>query len=400
MNTMPNDPSTTSASALARLFEDSYHCPPTAMAAAPGRIEFIGNHTDYNGGLVLGAAIDREVRVAVAPRHDSQVRLRSSTQRREVQAGLSPLERLGGEDAWANYPLGVLAVLQSEGMVVRHGFDLFVTSTVPAGAGLSSSAAFELATARALGELFDFRPPLERLVQLCRRAENEFVGMPCGILDQGVSGYGRRNHLVQIDCQTLHFQTVPMPEGIHFWIFNTNKKHNLVESLYAERHRQCMDAFAWLARTKPAARCLADFASAEVRLQQPLMPVLLYARALHVTEENERVKAMVPLIEEGRLTEAGSLLGASHRSSKLLFENSIPELDAFVELLTGRAEVWGARLTGGGFGGAVMAMTTGRFDDAQASAVAADFARRFDNCCPAIFHVLTADGARLLPISH
>ena len=225
---------------IAALFSDVFGSPPEVLGAAPGRIEFIGNHTDYNGGKVLGAAIDRHVKVAVSRRADRQVHLRSVVEPQPVECSLDALRPLESGGLWANYPLGVLVGLMEAGMEVPTGLNLLVTSDLPTGAGLSSSAAIELATAMALCGLHRFSLPREHLVALCRRAENHFVGMPCGILDQGVSCFGEPDHLVLIDCRDLTFTTVPLPPGVHFWIFNTNVKHRLVESLYALRHRECM----------------------------------------------------------------------------------------------------------------------------------------------------------------
>ncbi len=377
------------------LFLNTFHREPAFIAAAPGRIEFIGNHTDYNGGVVLGAAIDRGIEVAVAPRTDEIINLKSSTRDHVVSVGLDRLQRLHNENYWANYPLGVLQVLQQEGLDAERGFDLAVTSTLPVGAGLSSSAALELATAYALGALYGHTYTREVLVHVCRRAENEFVGVPCGILDQGVSAYGKENHLVWIDCKDLRFETVPMPSETAFWIFNSHQKHSLISSLYAKRHEECMKATAELAKAYPGVQHLTELSSAQVEAQREALPEELYKRALHVTSENERVGAVKERLAAGDLQAVGAALYRSHESSRTLFENSTPELDFLVEALRGQPHVYGARLTGGGFGGAAMALTTPAFGAAHADAVSRAYRKRF-GAMPSVLQCRTAGGARLL----
>ncbi|MDX2109134.1 MAG: galactokinase [Verrucomicrobiota bacterium] len=381
---------------LVKLFEETFGRLPQAVTCAPGRIEFIGNHTDYNGGLVLGAAIDRSVKVAVARREDDRIHLKSLMETQDVQTSLSSVIRQTGARFWANYPLGVLESLKQDGLLPDKGFDLLVTSDVHPGAGLSSSAAFELASALAFSSIYNFPMTRERLVMAARRAENEFVGVPCGILDQAVSCFGKEDHLVLIDCKQITFTTVPLPKGVNFWIFNTNVKHNLVTSLYATRHQECMEAVRLIKQSLPEIDCLADVTPKQLKAHLHELPKKIGLRARHVVEENQRVKDTIAALAKGDLRTVGTLLLASHESSRKLFENSCPELDTFVDLLKKRAHVFGARLTGGGFGGAVMAMTGPEFTEVQASEVAADFAARYNNCCPAIFHAKTGDGAHVV----
>lgn len=370
---------------------------PDVIAAAPGRIEFIGNHTDYNGGTVLGAAIDRTITVSIAARPDGVFRFYSTDGADILSLRRDQFSPREGADSWVNYPLGVLLELEAAGMPELTGFDLHVWSDLPVGAGLSSSAALEMSTAAALRELIGFPMSLEEMVRAARRAENRFVGVPCGILDQGVSGFGRRDHLVHIDCATEMFSTVPLPSGVHFWIFNTDEKHNLVDSLYAERHGECAQAKealeALIGPVPHLARIEVDsFASHAGKL-----PEVPRKRAQHVIEENARVEAAVRSIECGDLKEVGRLLVESHWSSSRLFENSTPALDLLVELTSAVPEVYGSRLTGGGFGGAVMAMTSPGFNPVEADAVVEEYCRQRPNAPrPSVFHVQAGDGVRLL----
>jgi len=378
-------------------FRQVFDRDPKVTAAASGRIEFIGNHTDYNGGEVLGAAIDKGIRIAVAPRADRRVRFHSSVGGNIIESSLDTLVPLKGTDAWINYPCGVLKVLLDLGMPAPHGFDCAVVSDLPAGAGLSSSAAFELSTATALCALYGFEMTMKERVLACQKAENTFVGVPCGMLDQAVSGFGRKDHLVHIDCARVEFKPVPMPGGLHFWIFNTNLKHSLIDSMYERRHGECRAALEQLRAAGVEAGHLASVPVEVLRAHEGALDAVNFQRARHVIEEHARVRACVELLGAGRLHEAGELLYASHWSSSKLFENSIPELDTLVEIAAAHPAIIGARLTGGGFGGAVMALTKGDFDSAAAKQVAAAYCeRRPEAPKPTIFHVATGEGARLL----
>ncbi len=373
---------------LFALFTRLYGSAPAIVTRAPGRIEFIGNHTDYNGGTVLGAAIDRGVWVALSPRSDGLRRFHSALGGSTVTLPVAKPERQADERSWLNYPLGVLAALPVFGFKAPDGFDYLAMSDLPAGAGLSSSAAIELASALAFLAVTGQTADRETVVKIGKHAENHFVGVPCGILDQGVSGFGQKNHLVFIDCRGPTFATVPMPADAHFWVFNTHTKHALVDGLYAARNRECMEAaralgVGLLVESNPAA-----VLAAGTKLAPPLD-----RRARHIVEEIARVDATVEALRRGDLTAVGRLLTASHRSSQHLFENSTPELDFLVDVLATAPNVHGARLTGGGFGGAVMALSSGAFNQAAAERIAADYVRRFGNR-PEILHLQTGDGAQ------
>jgi len=284
-------------------FRARYGRNPVVIARAPGRLEFIGNHTDYNGGTVLGVSIDRSVWVAVAPHAEAEWRLGSETHPEiiTVPATNAPAKQ-SGPARWANYPLGVIAALPKFGLRRPEGFDFLAASDLPSGAGLSSSAALELASALALLALSGQQAAREVVVQLCRHAENEFVGVPCGVLDQGVSGFGREHHLVFIDCRGPKFATVPLPEAARFWVFNTHTKHALVDGLYAARHRECMAAAKAL-----GVALLADATPASVVAARDRLPALEFKRARHVVEEIARVDATVLALRAGDLVAAGKL---------------------------------------------------------------------------------------------
>lgn len=375
---------------IAALFQQVHGREASVITRAPGRIEFIGNHTDYNGGTVLGASVDRGVWVAIAPREDGKRNFFSEFTGQTVTLDASVDAKQAGEASWINYPLGVIAALPAFGFQAPQGFDYVAVSDLPTGAGLSSSAAIELASGLAFLAITNQQADRETLVKIGKHAENNFVGVPCGILDQGVSGFGKENHLVFIDCRGPRFDTVPMPEGAHFWIFNTHTKHALVDGLYATRHRECMEAAKAL-----GVSLLVDAQPAQVAEAREKLSADAYKRAKHVVEEIARVDEAVNVLKQGDLAAVGALLTASHRSSQHFFGNSTEELDFLVDTLVSTAHVYGARLTGGGFGGAVMALTDAAFGEAQASAVAAAYEKKY-GAKPDVLHMRTGAGAQLV----
>lgn len=375
-------------------FKQHFKGSPAHYAFAPGRIEFIGNHTDYNGGLVMGAAVTEGVTVAISLRDDPVIRMVTDFGE-PVEVPLGNYQKLSGEASWTNYPVGVTKVMADSGMAMPTGYNLAIASTLPVGAGMSSSAAIELATAKALAALYNFQTDTAGFARIGRKAENDFVGMPCGILDQGVSAFGKADHLVKIDCAVESFATEPMPGGAHFWIFNSNKQHALVESAYADRNRECHEALAQLQREFPDAETLSQISQSQLEASKSKLDEVLYRRAAHVIGENDRVRAVQSALLSDDLQAVGAALSASHESSRLNFENSTKELDTLVDLLKLQPTVYGARLTGGGFGGAVMALTSDEFGQAQADVIAAAYTAEH-GLEPSIFHTRAGDGARLL----
>lgn len=377
--------------AAAEAFGEIFGHGPTALARAPGRVEFIGNHTDYNGGSVLGAAIDRHVWVAAAANPERRLRLFTKDGPAVLELPSDQATRVTGSDSWANYPLGVWRALADFQLPRPAGFDLYVTSDLPAGAGLSSSAALELAVALALLKVAgraEIEPGL--LAKVGRHAENHYVGVPCGILDQGTIAHARRGQLVRIDCQGPVFSLVPFPAGVALWVFNTREKHALVDGLYAERHGECQEAarlldVTWLCNRTPADR----------PVWETILPAKLSRRVRHVVDENDRVRRVSAALAAGDLAETGRLLVESHRSSQHNFENSTPALDALVDQLATEPGVYGARLTGGGFGGAVMALTAPEFTREAADRIGERHARGHGRP-PEILELHVADGATLL----
>ncbi len=381
--------------AVTSFFHERFGESPEFVAVAPGRIEFIGNHTDYNGGPVMGLAVDRVIGVALSRQEKPEGEFATSGNGDTVVVPLAEISPLKGEDSWVNYPLGVYKVLREAGMKAEGGFRMAVASTLPPGAGLSSSAAFELSSAYAFAAAYGYEADQKGMARIGRRAENDFVGVPCGLLDQGVSAFGQAQHLVSIDCKTEDFGLVPLPEGVHFWVFNTQKKHALTDSFYADRHRECMDAFSVLKAKYPELDCLADASLEQLDAVVGELTEDQLKRARHVVTESLRVYEMAAALKEGDLARMGNLLSASHASSRHDFENSCDELDFLVDALRGVEGVWGSRLTGGGFGGAVMAVTSADFSEDKANAACEAYAEKFGHR-PTIFHTQSGQGAHLV----
>ncbi|MDP3072939.1 MAG: galactokinase family protein [Opitutaceae bacterium] len=377
---------------ITRLFAKRFGRAPEVIARAPGRVEFIGNHTDYNGGSVLGAAINRYVWVAIASSGQQRMQLVSGEEGTIVETVPGGIDtRATGPDDWINYPLAVWKSLAEFGLPRPTAFDLLVVSDLPVGAGLSSSAALELAAALCFLELMgcaDLAP--HRLAALARHAENVHVGVPCGILDQGTCAIAAKDELVHINSRGPTFTRVRIPGMARLWVFNTSEKHALVDGRYAERHRECVAA-----ARKLEVECLAAIPVKNLNRMLKRLPATLAKRVAHIVEENARVAETVTALQSGDLSVAGRCMTASHRSSQILFENSTPALDSLVWTLTKHPHVHGARLTGGGFGGAVLALTDEKFTDADADTVASHHAA-FGYLRPQALDLLTADGARVI----
>ncbi|MFL6520184.1 MAG: galactokinase [Chthoniobacterales bacterium] len=346
---------------------------------APGRVELLGNHTDYNQGVVLAAAIDRGLTVTGVPRGDDVIQLSSPLIAAEITTSVSDL-RSRTDNPWANYALGVVAQFRGAGYPIG-GFTAEVSGDVPAGAGLSSSAAFEVATAGFLMALHDLRiDPLE-VAKLCRRAENEFVGVQSGLLDQVTSVFGRANHVVFLDCRSEEIRTIPFPTGLALVIAQSRGKHDLLQSLYNQRREECTAAGRALGVSS-----LRDVSPAQLECAAPNLEPLLHRRAAHIVGENDRVLRAVEILKSGDDPRSfGHLMNASHESSRTNFENSTADLDRLVEIARSLPGVFGSRLTGGGFGGATVTLVE--------SARADDVVERLRPHAAAVFVCQAADGA-------
>ncbi|NNF03951.1 MAG: galactokinase [Rhodothermales bacterium] len=372
---------------------------PVIKASAPGRVEILGNHTDYNGGTVVGAAIDLRLRVAVRGRDDDRIRMASTSTPSRFETTLSTYRDDDGPD-WTKYTLGVAdELMMYAGGGTGTGFDLLVDSDVPSGAGVSSSAALELATGLALNALWDLNVDLNALIRLAHRAENRYVGVPCGLLDQAVCGAGRQDALVVVDASEDRIDTVPFPGETRLVLCSSHVRRSLAHSMYETRYSECRDAHSAVSRLVPGLGALADLHPFDTAVYGPALDPVLRRRADHVVAEEDRVTRFLDLLRSvdgstGSLAAAGELMTASHRSSQTLFENSCPELDFLVDRFIEQPGVLGCRLTGAGWGGAVVAWIDGRFDESSLAAVTEAYAEQFDAQADARF-VRPSDGARL-----
>jgi len=333
------------------------------MVAAPGRVNLIGEHTDYNDGFVMPAAIDRHVVLAVSPRHDGMVRIRAIDMGGETIFSLDNVEH-DAEQSWSNYERGVVWALQDAGYTLC-GMDAVVTGDVPIGAGLSSSAAIEVATAYAFQTLGGFELDGVKRALLCQKAENEFVGMHCGIMDQYIISLGQRGHALLIDCRSLEYQLVPIPEGCSIVICNTKKQRGLVDSEYNTRRQECETGSAVL-----GIKALRDVSWASYQKREAELEPIVRKRCRHVVSEDQRVMDAVAALQESDLARFGELMNASHRSLRDDYEVSCRELDIMVEAAWQQEGVLGARMTGAGFGGCTVNLVRSEHVDAFGPQVA------------------------------
>jgi galactokinase len=344
-------------------FDQRFSGEPWRVFQAPGRVNLIGEHTDYNEGFVLPVAIDRQVMLAARARADRCVRLWSVSFQQDSEFDLDDIAH-DLAAPWSNYVRGVAWALQQQGTTLR-GMDAVIAGNVPIGSGLSSSAAIEVATAvtfRALSEL-DIAPV--RLALLCQQAENEFVGMKCGIMDQFIAMLGQRGHALWIDCRSLECQAVPLPADVSVIICDTKKRRGLVDSEYNLRRQQCEQGVALLQPFLPQVKALRDVTSAELDEYGHLLPPVVRRRCAHVVSEDERVMLAVAALRAGAVGEVGRLMDLSHSSLRDDYEVSCDQLDIMVEAARGVSGCLGARMTGAGFGGCtvnlVRAKVAGRF---------------------------------------
>lgn len=321
---------------------------PYLLARAPGRVNLIGEHTDYNDGFVLPIAIAQAVWIAARPVSRAETVVYSHELDATATFSLDALS--AGHGGWAEYIKGVAWALGRDGVPLR-GWEGVVVGDVPLGAGLSSSAALELAAARVFAALADASWDPRRMARLAQRAENEWVGMSCGIMDQLSSAMGRRQHALLIDCRSLDVRAVPMPAGASVVVLDTGTRRGLVDSAYNERRAQCHDASRLL-----GIRALRDVDERVFAEREPELPPLIRARARHVVTENARVLRAADALSSGDVQAVGRLMNESHASLRDDFAVSGPDLDLIVRLAQAHDACFGARMTGGGFAGCAVAL--------------------------------------------
>ncbi len=361
---------------------------PVLWVAAPGRVNLIGEHTDYNDGFVLPAAIDRHVVLGVTARADRTVRLVALDFDEAVTFSLDDLV-YSDKNRWSNYPRGVAWALQGAGHRLR-GMDAVLTSDVPVASGLSSSAAIEVATAYAFQRLCDLALDGVQRALLCQKAENQFVGMNCGIMDQYIVSLGQRSHALLIDCRSLGYEAVPIPAGCSLVICNTKKKRGLVDSEYNTRRQECERGARAL-----GVKALRDISVAEFAARAGSLDALTAKRCRHVVGENQRTLDAVAALRAGDLPRLGGLMNASHVSLRDDYQVSCHELDVLVAAAWRQPGVIGARMTGGGFGGCTVNLVERDAAAAFARNVAAEYAQA-TGITPEVYVCQAEDGVRSL----
>ena len=374
--------------ALQKKFNALFAAAPRIFRA-PGRVNLIGEHTDYNDGFVLPAALDFATYVAIAPRADRRLIIYSENISEQVECELDDFQP---RQHWSDYPRGVAALLQQSGVALR-GANLLIQGNVPIGSGLSSSAAIEVATALALVEINGLAIDRTALAKICQQAENEFVGLQCGIMDQFIACHGRSGHALLLDCRSLEYRLLPLSDAARLVICNTMVKHELANSEYNKRRAECEAGVKYLAQFLPHITALRDVAGNDLVRFGINLPELIYRRCQHIVSENQRVLGAAAALERNDLAAFGKLMNESHRSLRDDYEVSCRELDWLVASAQKIAGVYGARMTGGGFGGCTINLVrTENVEDFQRQ-ISRDYQSE-TGCPPEIYVCAAADGAR------
>ena len=333
---------------LAALFREMYGATPHIFRA-PGRVNVIGEHTDYNEGFVMPAAIELYTWVAAAKREDRIVEAYSGYFDERIILSLDALEGPPRRH-WSDFVRGVAATLERAGHQLT-GANLVIHGEVPVGAGLSSSASLEIAIALSLTSLCGITLPRPDLVKLCQKAEHEYVGTRCGIMDQFIAGFGAAGHALMLDCRSLEYQLLPIPRDVRLVVCNSMVKHELASGEYNRRRADCEIGVKLLQPNLPNIRALRDVEIADLEAHRQVLSTTVYRRCRHVLTENQRVLAAAEALQSGDAGRFGHLMYRSHASLRDDYEVSCRELDLLVHLASSSPGVYGARMTGGGFGG-------------------------------------------------
>ncbi len=380
---------------VAAAFQEKFGTAPPLMVRAPGRVNLIGEHTDYNDGFVLPMAIDREICLALRPRDDDQVSVHSLDFEETAVFQLTSLQNTNS--GWAEYLKGVAWALQENGYALR-GWEGVMAGDVPKGAGLSSSAALELATARAFQQVSGFAWDAPQMAKLSQLAENKWVGVNCGIMDQMISAAGEAGHALLIDCRSLVTQSVPLPPTLDgsetaVVILDTTTRRGLVDSAYNERRQQCEAAAAFF-----GVKALRDVSITEFLEAADQLDPLTQRRAKHVITENLRTLNAAKAMQNADAALLGQLMNESHVSMRDDFEITNDELNVMVAAAQSQPACFGARMTGGGFGGCAVALVHGEMVDAFVTAVKQQYQQQ-TSLTPKIYVCQPSDGASVVSSS-
>lgn len=360
---------------------------------SPGRINILGEHTDYNGGFVMPAAINKAVYVAVSLRNDEEVQLYAASYKEKVVSTLSTIEKT--EIAWANYILGVVDEFLKKNYQIS-GFNLYIDGDVPLGAGLSSSAAVECATAYALANMNGLAIPSMELALMAQSAEHHFAGVKCGIMDQFASVFGKKDEAIMLDCRSMDYQYIPLNlDGYSLVLLNTNVKHSLADSAYNKRREQCGQGVAWVKAHHPSVNYLRDVTEQQLAEYVKPKDADIYQKCLFVVQEIERVRKAAIALKSGNLEELGKLMFETHEGLSRDYEVSCKELDFLVEKVSELAYILGARMMGGGFGGCTINIVKNEAIDQLIKDISEQYFNEFDRKLDA-YVVKTGDGAQLI----
>lgn len=383
------------AHAVADQFRAVYGMNPRGICRAPGRVNLIGEHTDYNDGFVMPVAIDFDSYAAIGERFDTTFSIYSEQFQETVEF---KLDQLAGvlRKHWSDYVRGVAAALQEEGYPLK-GANLLIDGRVPIGSGLSSSAAIEVATAMALTLLGGVTIPLRELARLCQRAENTYTGARCGIMDQFTSCFGRGGRALMLDCRSLEVTYLPLPPNIRLVICNTMVRHELAGGEYNERRASCERVVDMIRKFLPKVRALRDLEMEDLECYRSHISDLDFRRARHVISENNRVKEAKAELQRGDLVRFGELMYLSHDSLDRDYEVSCPELNLMVHLARKIEGVYGARMTGGGFGGCTINVVESTATQQFQSNIAREY-EKMTGLAPQIVITGAAGGASELPM--
>lgn len=373
------------------------HGAKTIVVHAPGRINIIGEHTDYNDGFVLPAAIDKRIVLRLTVNGQASLcHMRASDMNEDYSFDLSDFGPLEG--GWQNYLLGVVHEMQKKGAQLK-GFDCEFGGNIPIGGGVSSSAALECAIGFGLNELFNLGFSRFDVIKMGQMAEHNFVGTKCGIMDQFASMMGRKNFAMLLDCRSLELQYVPLVlNGYEFLLINSNVTHNLAESAYNTRREECRTGVHILSEFYPQINSLRDVTLPQLEKEKAQIPETIYNRCLHVITENERVLKTIAALKEGDLHMLGTLMYQSHMSLKNNYEVSCEELDFLVEQTAGKDYVLGSRMMGGGFGGCTLNLIKKSEKEAFLHELTPVYQSRF-NKAPTAFSVSIEDGVSRVAVA-
>jgi galactokinase len=371
-------------------FRKVFGASPEIVVRAPGRVNLIGEHTDYNDGFVLPAAIDRAITYAGRRRIDRRVRVYSEDFNSTAEFDLDDIQA-ESKNTWSNYLRGVTKFLEADAHRLS-GADIAFGGDVPREAGLSSSAAVEVGAAAFWNKLFGLGLDPVYVVKLARRAENEFVGVPCGIMDQFISALGRRDHALFLDCRNLTYRHVPLRSDVRIVVCDSGVKRALAQSEYEVRLKQCRAAVERIAATGRAVKSLRDVQPADLDEARARLGELLWRRAHHVVSENQRTREAVNVLQTGDMERFGELMNESHESLRRDYEVSSVELDKLVELARAQKGILGARMTGAGFGGCTVNLVRAEAAESFVKAVEEGY-RKAGTLAAKIYVCQASDGA-------